>query len=229
MRVTAQWLFIICLPVLLLAAVIGILANSLCLYEYGASKYGVGESLAEAGLKLSDAELSGIYAGLIDYYNSGEEYVRISVVEEGKQVDVLTPEEVLHFRDVRGLIRLDYWLLSGTLAYFLVFIGLSLFLWHEKRRLGWGLLGGSILTLALLLVLVLFDRLFGFGELFLQFHFVFFNNLFWSTPGNMLLLFPENFFIDAVTIGAAILAGAAIVLGGVGWWMKAKSPAKKPS
>ena len=220
MKTAAQWIFIVCLPVLLLSAVIGILANSLWLYEYGAHKYGVGQSLADAGLKLSDSELSGIYAGLISYYNSGEEYVNITVVEDGKPVNVLTPEEVLHFKDVKGLIRLDYWLLIGTLAYFLVYIGLSLFLWRDRRRLDWGLLGGSIFTLAVLFILVLFDKLFGFEELFLQFHFLFFNNLFWSTPGNMLLLFSENFFIDAVTIGAAIIEGAAIVLGGVGWWLK---------
>ena len=227
MKTAAQWLFIVCLPALLLAAVIGILANSLWLFEYGAHKYDVRQSLADAGLKLSDSELSGIYAGLIDYYNSGEEHANITVVEDGKQVDVLTPEEVLHFKDVKGLIRLDYWLLAGTLAYFLSYIGLSLFLWRDRRRLGWGLLGGGIFTLAVLLILVLLDRLFGFEELFLKFHFLFFNNLFWSTPGNMLLLFPENFFVDAVTIGAVIIAGAAIVLGGVGWWLKKKGGYEK--
>jgi integral membrane protein (TIGR01906 family) len=227
MKTPAQWIFIVCLPVLLLAAVIGILANSLWLYEYGAHKYGVGQSLADAGLKLSDSELSGIYAGLISYYNSGEEYVNITVVEDGKPVNVLTPEEVLHFKDVKGLIRLDYWFFTGTLAYFLACIGLNLFLWRDRRRLGWGLLGGSIFTLAVLLILVLLDRLFGFEELLLQFHFLFFNNLFWSTPGNMLLLFPENFFIDAVTIGAAIIAGTAIILGGVGWWLLKKGKYEK--
>jgi hypothetical protein len=43
----------------------------------------------------------------------------------------------------------------------------------------------------------------------------------------MLLLFPENFFIDAVTIGAAIIAGAAIMLGGVGWWLLKKGRYEK--
>jgi len=220
MKTAAQWVFIVCLPVLLLAAVIGFLANSLWLYEYGAHKYGVGQSLAEAGLKLTDAELSGIYAGLISYYNSGEEQVNITVAQDEKIVNVFTPEEVLHFRDVKGLIRLDYKILLGALVYFLVYIGLNLFLWRDRRRLGWGLLGGSIFTLAVLLILVLLDRFYGFNELFLQFHFMFFNNLFWSTQGNMLLLFPENFFIDAVTIGAGIIAVLAIVLGGAGWWLR---------
>jgi integral membrane protein (TIGR01906 family) len=217
MKTAAQWVFIVCLPLLLLAAAIGFLANSLWLYEYGAHKYGVSQSLAEAGLRLTDTELSGIYAGLISYYNSGEEPVNITVTQGEKIVSVFTPEEVLHFRDVKGLIRLDYKILLSALAYFLVYIGLNLFLWRDRRQLGWGLLGGSIFTLAVLLILVLFDWLFGFEELFLQFHFMFFNNLFWSTQGNMLLLFPENFFIDAATIGAGIVAGLAMVLGVIGW------------
>ena len=219
MKTAAQWVFIVCLPILLLAAVIGFLANSLWLYEYGAHKYGVRQSLAEAGLKLTDAELSGIYAGLISYYNSDEEHVNITVPQDEKIVSVFTPEEVLHFRDVKGLIRLDYKILLGALAYFLVYIGLNLFLWHDRRRLGWGLLGGSIFTLAVLFILVLLDRLFGFDELFLRFHFMFFNNLFWSTQGNMLLLFPENFFVDAATIGTGIIAALAIIIGVVGWWL----------
>jgi integral membrane protein (TIGR01906 family) len=219
MKTAAQWVFIVCLPVMLLAAVIGFLANSLWLYEYGAHKYGVGQSLAEAGLKLTDAELSGIYAGLISYYNSDEERVNVTVTQDEKIVSVFTPEEVLHFKDVKGLIRLDYKILLGALVYFLVYIGLNLFLWRDRRRLGWGLLRGGIFTLAVLLILVVLDRLFGFDELFLQFHFMFFNNLFWSTQGNMLLLFPENFFIDAATIGAGIIAGLAIIIGGVGWWL----------
>jgi integral membrane protein (TIGR01906 family) len=220
MKTAAQWVFIVCLPVMLLAAVIGFLANSLWLYEYGAHKYGVSQSLADAGLSLTDAQVSGIYAGLISYYNSGEKHINITVAQDGKIVSVFTPEEVLHFRDVKGLIRLDYKILLGALAYFLVYIGLNLFLWRDRRRLGWGLLGGSFFTLAVLLILVLLDWLFGFEELFLRFHFMFFNNLFWSTQGNMLLLFPEYFFIDAATIGAGIITGVAIVLGGVGWWLR---------
>ena len=34
----------------------------------------------------------------------------------------------------------------------------------------------------------------------------------------MLLLFPENLFIDGSIIGLAIIAAIAIILGGVGFW-----------
>jgi len=218
MRIAAKWLFIICLPVLLLAASIAVTVNSLWLYEYGARKYGVSEELEAAGVKLSDAELNGVYAGLIGYFNSGEEYVQITVVKEDKPFDLFTREEVIHFRDVKGLIWLDYWVLLGMLVYFLGYIGLNLFLWKDRRRLARGLVGGSVFTLAVMLALVLLDTLMGFGQLWHQFHLVFFSNLFWSAPGYMLRLFTQGFFYDAVIFGAALVVVGALIIGGVGWW-----------
>jgi integral membrane protein (TIGR01906 family) len=221
----ATWLFIICLPVLLLTLVIGILANSLWLYNVSAERYGVAGSMAKAGLQVSSAELSGIYDALIHYYNSNEDYVNITVDSQGKQVDVLTPEETQHFKDVKGLIHLDYGILAGTLVVCLAAAGLDLFLWRDRRRLAWSLIGGGIFTLVLLLAVLVLDRVYGFDNLFLQFHFMFFNNMDWSAPGNMLLLFPENLFIDAAAMGFAAVGVSAVLLGGVGWWLRRGRPA----
>jgi integral membrane protein (TIGR01906 family) len=220
LKVFAKWLFIVCLPVLLLTATIAGLANSLWLYRHGFHEYGVREELAEAGLPLSDSQLEGIYAGLISYYNSGEECVNITVVSGDKTIDFFTPEEVIHFRDVKGLIRLDYRVLLGMLVYVLAYAGVSLFWWQDRRLLARGLVWGSILTLALILALVLLDTLSGFGQLFYDFHLLFFSNLFWLTEGYMLMIFPEQFFDYAATLGAGIIVGAAVILGGVGWHLK---------
>jgi integral membrane protein (TIGR01906 family) len=218
-----QWLFIICVPVLLLTLVIGVLANSPWLYERNAEKYGVADALANAGLRLSNAELSSVYRTLIKYYNSGEEKVSLTVSRNGEQISILTPEETQHFKDVKGLIRLDYTIFSGAFVVCLAVAGVDVYLWRDRRRLGWGLAGGGILTLGLLLALFVLDSVYGFDNLFIQFHFMFFNNMFWSVPGNMLLLFPEGLFINAVTLGFAIIAGAALVAGVAGWWLKRQS------
>ncbi len=180
--------------------------------------------MARDGLKLSDAEISGIYNKLIAYYNSGQEYVNITVDENGEQVPVLTPEEVQHFKDVKGLIRLDYGIFLGAFIACLAVAGLDLYLWRDRRRLGWGLVGGGIFTLGLLLALFVLDSVYGFDNLFIQFHFMFFNNMFWTARGNMLLLFPENLFTDAATLGFVIIAGAALVLGAAGWWLGRGQP-----
>ena len=65
--------------------------------------------------------------------------------------------------------RLVYRVLLGTLIYALVYVGLSLFLWKDRRRLAWGLVGGGGLTLVLMLALGL-GALFDFDWLFWQFH-----------------------------------------------------------
>jgi integral membrane protein (TIGR01906 family) len=223
----ATWLFIVCLPVLLLTLVIAILVNSLWLYTGSAERYGVAVSLANAGLPVSDTELSGIYSKLIRYYNSGEEYVDITVARGGERVDVLTPEEVQHFKDVKGLVRLDYGVLAGVLAVCLAVAGLNIFLWRDRRRLGQGLMGGGIFTVVLLLTVLLLDRLYGFENLFIQFHFIFFDNMYWlgAADSVMLLLFPENLFVDAAAIGFAAIAVLALALGGVGWWLRKTGPA----
>ncbi|MCK4863175.1 MAG: DUF1461 domain-containing protein, partial [Dehalococcoidales bacterium] len=82
MRTATQWLFIICLPVLLLTASIGAVANSLSFWlcDYGSEKYDVSQRLSRYGLALDDAEIERIYDSLVEYFNSGEEYISLTVV-----------------------------------------------------------------------------------------------------------------------------------------------------
>ncbi len=209
--ITAKWVFILCLPMLLLSASIGWAVNSLWLYKYGFEKYNVSHTTG-----LVDSELENAATGLISYFNSGEEYISLTVVKDGKQFELFTPEEIIHFRDVKGLIWLDYRVLLGTLIYALGYGGVSL-LWRKQRywrRLAWGAVGGSGITLALMLALGV-GTLLNFNQLFLQFHFISFSNEFWSTKGYMLLLFPQRFFYDATLFCALGTVGMAVILGGV--------------
>ena len=212
--IAAKWLFMLCVPILLLTASLAGAANSLRLYEYGAETYNVSQRLADAGLELTDSEIKQVYADLISYFNSNKENVNITVVKNGEPFNLFTPEETIHFRDVKGLIWLDYWLLLGTLVYALAYAGVSLFRWRDRRGLAWGLIGGGGITLALMLAFGL-GAVFGFGDLFYQFHLVFFTNPYWSAEGFMLKLFPEDFFRDAALFCALTTVGLAIILGGV--------------
>jgi len=215
--IVAKWLFMLCLPILLLTASIGWVANSLWLYKYDFEKYNVSQTLADSGVKLTDSELENIYAGLISYFNSPDEYISIMAVKDGKPFNLFTTEETIHFRDVKGLIWLDYWVLLGTLVYVLAYAWVCL-LWRRKGywRLAWGLVGGGSLTLVLILLVFGLGTLLGFSQLLYQFHLAFFTNPYWSAEGYMLLLFPENFLRDAALFCTAITAGLAIILGGVG-------------
>jgi len=206
--IVARWLFILCLPILLLSASLGWAVNSHWLYKYGFHKYNVSQTTG-----LAELELDKVARGLISYFNSDDEDITLTVVKDGEPFELFTPEEVIHFKDVKGLIWLDYWLLLGTLVYILAYAGVSLFWRKDRRQLAWGLVGGSGITLALMLAFGLGIR-FGFGELFYQFHLVFFSNEFWSAEGYMLLLFPQGFWSDAALFCALATALGAVVLGG---------------
>ena len=198
----------LCLPILLLTASLGGAVNSHWLYKYGFQKYDVSQTTG-----LAQSELDKVARGLISYFNSDDEDITLTVVKDGEPFELFTPEEVIHFKDVKGLIWLDYWLLLGTLVYILAYAGVSLFWRKDRRQLAWGLVGGSGITLALMLAFGLGIR-FGFGELFYQFHLVFFSNEFWSAEGYMLLLFPQGFWSDAALFCALATALGAVVLGG---------------
>jgi len=210
----AQWLLILCLPVLLLTTSIGVAVNSLWLYKYGFEKYNVSQTTG-----LAEAELEKAARGLIGYFNSDEEYISLTVVKDGQPFELFNQREVIHLKDVKGLIWLDYWVLLGTLVYALAYIGVSLFWWKRRYwwQLAWGVVGGSGITLALMLVLGL-GTLLGFDQLFLQFHLISFANPFWQldpTRDYLIMLFPQGFWYDATLFCAITTAFGAVVLGGV--------------
>ncbi len=211
LAIAAKWLFMLCLPILLLTASIGCAANSLWLYKYGFDKYNVGSATG-----LADSELEKVATGLRRYFNSDEEYISLTVVRNG---ELFNQREVAHLKDVKGLIRLDYWVLLGTLIYILAYIGVSLF-WRRKRywrQLAWGVIGGSSITLVLMLALGV-GTLLGFDQLFLQFHLISFANNFWQldpTRDYLIMLFPQGFWYEATLFCALATVGMAAIWGGV--------------
>ncbi len=214
LTIAAKWIFILCLPILLLTASIGWAVNSQWLYQYGFEKYNVSRTTG-----LAQSELEKAATGLISYFNSGEANISLTVMKDGKPFELFNQREVAHLRDVKGLIRLDYWGLLGTLIYTLSCAGVSLF-WRRGRywrRLGWGVLSGSGITLALMLALGL-GILLNFDQLFWQFHLISFSNELWQLDPSrdyLIMLFPGGFWYDAAIFCAGITAGLAIILGGV--------------
>ncbi len=201
-----------CLPLLLLTASLCGAVNSIGLYGYGFEKYNVGQTTG-----LAQPELKKAATGLIRYFNSDEEYISLTVIKDGEPFTLFNQREVAHLRDVKGLVWLDYWVLLGTLIYALGYAGVSL--WRkDQRQLAWGLVGGSGLTLALMLALGL-GTLLNFDQLFLQFHFISFANELWRldpTKDYLIMLFPQGFWYDATTFCILGAVAGAVVSGGVG-------------
>ncbi|MDI6815349.1 MAG: TIGR01906 family membrane protein [Dehalococcoidales bacterium] len=210
--ITAKWLFVLCLPILLLSASIGWAVNSHWLYKYGFEKYGVSQITG-----LAQSELETAATELISYFNSDEEYISLTVVKDGEPFELFNQREVAHLRDVKELIWLNYRFLLATLIYALTYAGVSLFWRKDWQRLALGVVGGSGITLALILALGL-GMLLNFDQLFWQFHIITFANELWQldpTKDYLIMLFPQGFWYDAYLFCALATALGAVVLGGV--------------
>jgi integral membrane protein (TIGR01906 family) len=220
LKIITQWIFILCLPVLLLTASLAAAMNSPRLYEYGFNKYNISQVTG-----LAPVELTKAAKGLVSYFNSGEEYINVIVIKDGKPFMLFNEREVAHLYDVKRLFQLDYHVLIGTGVYALVFLGISLFWWRDRRLLGWGLFGGGILTFVLIAVVGIMIAL-DFDQFFLQFHLLSFANDFWQlNPATdyLLMMFPDGFWLNATSFIAAGTTVGAIILGGLGWWLKRKT------
>jgi integral membrane protein (TIGR01906 family) len=222
MKIIAQWLFILCLPVLLVTASVSAAMNCRMLYTYGFNRYDISQVTG-----LASEELKKAAGGLIDYFNSGEENINLVVTKDGQPFTLFNEREVQHLKDVKVLFRLVYKLLIGTLIYALLYASLTLAVRQDRRRLAKGLVFGSGLTLLLMLVLGLYLAI-DFDGFFLQFHLLSFANDFWQLnplTDYLIMLFPEGFWFIATLVVAIGTAAGAIILGGLGWWrLKKEGP-----
>ncbi|UCG54965.1 MAG: TIGR01906 family membrane protein, partial [Dehalococcoidia bacterium] len=191
-----------------------IAVNSQWLYEYGFDKYNVGQTT-----NLADSELEKAARGLIDYFNSNEDIINITVFKDDKPFTLFNQKEIAHLKDVKGLIWLNYQILIGTGVYILVFIVVSLcWLTSEcRRRLASALIKGSGLTIGLMLLLGLLTLL-DFDRFFLQFHLISFANELWRldpTKDYLIMLFPQGFWYDATLFCALLTVILASLIAGL--------------
>ena len=225
MRIAAGLLFVLCLPVLLVTSNIRYAVNSPRLYEYSFNKYDV-----EDVTGIGRPELDRAAREMIHYFNSGDKLIDIKVTVDDEQYDLFSDEEVAHLKDVKHLIRTDYWVQIGTLAYVLAFLAGTLALSKGRRwrwLLGW-LAAGSAFTLFAMLLLGLVV-LFGFDQFFVQFHHFGFSNQLWHLDEWDVLpqMFPEHFFYDATLFITLATVAEVVVLGGISGGLLLKTRKKK--
>lgn len=211
----ARWLFILCLPPLLMSASIAIEFNSLRLYTDGFEKYNVSQTTG-----LSQTELEKAAAGLISYFNSDEEYIDLTVTKNGEPFELFNKREIGHLKDVKALIQMDYHLLLGTAIYVGIYAGI--FFSRKKRpdlrKLARGTVIGSGIALGLIIALGIAAVFLNFDQLFLQFHFLAFTNDLWllnPATDYLIMLFPEGFWLDVGIRFGIMITGAAATLFGI--------------
>ena len=212
LRYAAVALFIAVVPVFLIATNARWVINSTALYSYGFDKYDIP---TRTGIDRGELLLA---AGQIrEYFNNDEELLDVRVrFGDGVWRSIYNTREVLHMKDVKGLVRGTYWVQWLTGAYLVAFsvIGLVSARRRLLPRLGrYAGLGGAV-TIGLVLVVGL-ASLFGFERLFLAFHLVSFSNDLWQLDPSrdyLIAMFPEGFFFDATMWIAGSTVAEAVIL-----------------
>jgi integral membrane protein (TIGR01906 family) len=215
MKIIPQILFVICIPVLLVTASVSAVMNCRPFYEFGFNKYDISQTTG-----IAPAELKKAADGLIRYFNSGEEFINVTVIKDGAPFVLFNEKEALHLKDVKVLFQLVYKLLIGTGIYAIIYASLTLARRQERRRLAKGLLFGGGLTLVLMAAMGIMIAA-DFEQFFLQFHLLSFANDLWLLNPNtdyLVMLFPEGFWFYATLFIVIGTAAGALLLGGLGWW-----------
>ena len=217
LRATAV-LAVISIPILLATSSLRFAINAGALYEYGFDRYDI--SLRTG---IARAELSRIGEEIRYYFNDDSGLIDIDAVIYGELQPLFTEREVLHMKDVKGLIHGVYMWQWITLGYLAASIAAYVLLRRRDSMAGVVRVGswGGAVTLLIIGALGI-GSVVGFESLFLKFHQLSFANDLWRLNPrvhNLIAMFPEPFFRDATLFVAIMAIGQALLLVsvGLGW------------
>jgi len=212
-RVAMAALFVLVIPIFLITSNVRWVINAPFLYTYGFDRYDIPD---RTGIERGELLKAG--RQLRDYLNNGEEFVDVRVSVGGVTRSIYGEREVLHMRDVKGLVQGVYWIHAATAAFIGLFIVAGLV--HARRKFlphlaRYAAVGGILAVV--LVALVALASLAGFDRLFLTFHQLSFSNDLWQldpTKDYLLMMFPEGFFFDATMwiAGSTVVEGIILAL-----------------
>lgn len=162
---------------------------------------------------LSPVELAALDRGLVRYLQSDRRSLQASLEREGVVRSPFSDRDAAHLVDVHDLIRgvLNVqWLAMG---YGLLFVATAI-VGKAWRLVARSIIVGSLLTMAVFGLLGLLSLL-DWDALFLQFHFVSFNNELWRLDPSrdaLIRLYPPDFFMDATVQLVAMSVAEALLL-----------------
>ena len=209
------FLAVLALPFLFISSSVTWAINDLNLYQRGFNKYRIS---GRTGIEKEG--LVSVGSQIRSYFNSSREPLQVRASVFGNERELFNQQEVLHMRDVKGLVRGVYRVAIATAVYLLLFVTVGLlvlrsrFFAHLARLALWG----SGLTVALIALVGIFS-LVAFDRLFLIFHQTSFANNYWMLDPKrdyLLMLFPQGFWLDATIFVALLTIAQAIVVGGAG-------------
>ena len=209
-------LLIIAIPTFLVTSDVRWTFNELRFYRYGFEQYNV---VRTTGLDMGQLML--VARDIRDYFNSSQALLDVRVSFGGEQSALFNKEEILHMRDVKGLVQGVYRLQEAAGAYIVAYVVVVLLATRGRsaRALAGRVMVGSLITIGLLAFGGL-ASLVGFDLLFEQFHVLgFASGTYTFDPRYNYLtrLFTEGFFLQA-TLFIALSAMLQAVLLALGAW-----------
>ena len=211
--------FILAIPTFLVATNVRLAFNSVQLYTYGFERYNVTRTTG-----LNDAQLRMVAEEFTQYFNSSDEFLDVNVVLDGEERPLFNENELIHMRDVKGLVRGVYYVQYATGAYLvaLVVVSIAFSGGRSLRRVAGLVMAGSLLTIAMVGALGI-GSLVGFDYLFEQFHVISFSNELWRLDPRenyLTRLFTEGFFLEATLFVGASVILQALLLTALGWFIR---------
>ena len=213
-RTLASVLFVVALPIALVATNIRLLANAPLVYEYAFDHYDASEKTG-----LSRADLDHCGAELREYFNNGEKTYYCPVTENGLQTPIFTARETAHMEDVKALFVLVNRAQEASVVYVLLY-AVAFFIWardgHVRQLASQSLMGLALGLLAVGGIGVV--AAFGFESAFERFHTVVFTNDLWRlnpSTDHLIQMFPEGFWRDMTILLGGMCALEALLIGAV--------------
>ncbi len=205
--------FVLALPILLFTTNVRVLMSEVRFYERGLREY---DAVATTGIALTELDRGS--ADIVHYFEDDAETLRIIVTEDGEEISLFNPQETIHMRDVKRLVRTVYRAHEVALGFVLLYIAGTV-LWSAERSarqlardtlVGVGVGGAVGLALGVLVIV-------GFDATWNQFHELVFPNDLWRLDpdtDHLIQMFPEAFWEEATLIVAALTlvqAGALVI------------------
>ena len=212
-----QLLIVLALPILLIAANLRIVTGHWFVrWEYGKAGF------PPDPFGLTAAERTHLAEVCVDYLATDGPISLLAELQLPGGEPAFNARELRHMADVQAVYSGA--MIAGLVAALILAAGIALLLGSKqaRRRAPAALLGGSLLTLGLL-VAVGATMLLSWGEFFTTFHRIFFEGDTWTFPysDTLIRLFPMRFWIDVAAVVVGLLVIEALALAVVGWrWMR---------
>ncbi|RLC85934.1 MAG: TIGR01906 family membrane protein [Chloroflexi bacterium] len=212
-----QWLLVLTLPVLLIAADLRIVTGHWFVrWEYGQAGF------PPDPFGLPTAERTRLAETCVDYLATNADISLLADLRLPDGEPAFNERELRHMADVQVVYHRI--MIAGIVAALVLLGGTATLLTSGRTR--WrvpaALLSGSLFTLGLLGAVGAFMAL-SWGEFFTTFHRIFFEGDTWIFPysDTLIRLFPMRFWMDVAIVIVVLLLIETVTVGVVGWlWMR---------